>query len=273
MQGIECILNMTKTKDRNYFWVSYSDLVTSLFFITLVLFVICLAIIGSQGYVIAENQELKNENYNLKKKQSELESQLKKLAGDLNKAIATLDKTQKELKEANATVEQLNQITQLDNQFKVLANSSSLGYNDDKKMFYAKDFVGVEIFQPNKDQIKTEYLGKVDRVGLDLLKILKILSVNNFKYQLVIEGTAAIPYSQLKQKTFNADNKEMYMLSYRRALSLYNRWRMKGYDFRKYNTEIIIAGSGFNGINRDEYKEENNKRFIIQIIPKVGKPK
>ena len=257
---------MTKFRDRNFFWVSYSDLVTSLFFITLVLFVICLAIIGGRGDVITENQELK-------KRQIELESQLNKLVKDLAKANTMLDKTKIELSEANATVEQLNQITQLDNQFKVLANSSSLGYNDEKKMFYVKDFVGVEIFQPNKDRIKTEYLAKVDKVGQDLIGILRSLSATNFKYQLVIEGTAAIPYSKLKDKSFNADDKKMYELSYRRALALYNTWHNREYDFRKFNTEIIIAGSGFNGINRDEYKEENNKRFIIQIIPKVGKPK
>ena len=62
----------------------------------------------------------------------------------------------------------------------------------------------------------------------------------------------------------------MYELSYRRALALYNQW--KHLNFRESNTEIIIAGSGFNGINRDKIVEDNNKRFIIQIIPKIDKP-
>ena len=62
----------------------------------------------------------------------------------------------------------------------------------------------------------------------------------------------------------------MYELSYRRALALYNKW--KGLNFRESNTEIIIAGSGFNGVNRDNIVEDNNKRFIIQIIPKIEKP-
>ncbi|MEE1288561.1 MAG: hypothetical protein UHK44_08185, partial [Bacteroidaceae bacterium] len=86
----------------------------------------------------------------------------------------------------------------------------------------------------------------------------------------VIEGTAAIPYEQLRAGTYNSDNQGMYLLSYRRALALYNRWKDLG--FRDGTTEIIIAGSGFNGINRDERIEDNNKRFVIQIIPKVGKP-
>ena len=65
----------------------------------------------------------------------------------------------------------------------------------------------------------------------------------------------------------------MLILSYQRALVLYKRWAEQGLNLRKYNTEIIIAGSGFNGTNRDQRIEENNKRFIIQIIPKISRPK
>lgn len=64
----------------------------------------------------------------------------------------------------------------------------------------------------------------------------------------------------------------MYRLSYNRALALYRRWLSQGIDLRKFNTEVIIAWSGFSGINRDKKVEENNKRFIIQIIPNVSRP-
>ncbi len=93
-----------------------------------------------------------------------------------------------------------------------------------------------------------------------------------FSYQLVIEGTAAIKWEQKANGTYNPDNQEMYLLSYRRALALYNRWKAQCLDLRKYITEIIIVGSRFNGINRDNRVEDNNKRFIIQIIPKVSRP-
>lgn len=83
--------------------------------------------------------------------------------------------------------------------------------------------------------------------------------------------TAAIPYKALRSKSFDPDQIEMYELSYRRALALYNKW--KHLNFRESNTEIIIAGSGFNGINRDKIIEDNNKRFVIQIIPKIEKPR
>ena len=223
---------MAKKQQKDPFWTSYSDLMTSLFFVMLVLFIICLIKVGHDKEVI--------------------ESQYQ---------------------EAKASNEQLKQILQLEEQFKVLGQSTSLGYDKEKKMFYAKDLVGIEIFSSEDDKIKEEYLGTVDDVGNDLMKILESLYNENFHYQLVIEGNAAIKWDQLRNHTYNPDNTEMYHLSYRRALALYNRWRTVGkHDFRKYNTEIIIAGSGFNGNNRDNKIEENNKRFIIQIIPKINRP-
>ena len=223
---------MAKKQQKDPFWTSYSDLMTSLFFVMLVLFIICLIKVGHDKEVI--------------------ESQYQ---------------------EAKASNEQLKQILQLEEQFKVLGQSTSLGYDKEKKMFYAKDLVGIEIFSSEDDKIKEEYLETVDNVGNDLMKILESLYNENFHYQLVIEGNAAIKWDQLRNHTYNPDNTEMYHLSYRRALALYNRWRTVGkHDFRKYNTEIIIAGSGFIGNNRDNKIEENNKRFIIQIIPKINRP-
>jgi hypothetical protein len=222
-----------KGKQKDPFWTSYSDLMTSLFFVMLVLFIICLIKVGGK------NREL-------------------------NKA----------LNEANATNEQLENILQLEEQFKVLSKSTTLEYDSIKKIFFAKDFQEKEIFYPNDARIKEEYLEVVDQVGNDLFQILKDLNSNKkFSYQMVIEGYAAIKWDRLKSGNYDPDNHEMFYLSYNRALALYDRWREHDkLDFRKYNTEIIIAGSGFNGINRDPNVEEYNKRFIIQIIPKINRP-
>lgn len=222
---------MAENNKKALFWTSYSDLMTSLFFAILVLFVVVVVAMG------AVNRQL-----------------------------------QAALTRSKATNEQLNKILSLQDQFKTLSTSSSLQYDEQKRAFYARDFVGIEIFNPNEDVIKEEYLETVKKVGEDLKQLIDSLRVNNkdSKYLLVIEGTAAIPYRALKAKTFNPDNKDMYELSYRRALALYNEW--KHLNFRESNTEIIIAGSGFNGINRDEIVEDNNKRFVIQIIPKIEKP-
>lgn len=229
---------MANSNKKALFWTSYSDLMTSLFFAMLVLFVVVVVAMG------AANRE----------------------------AVQAKEKLEKALKEANATNTQLQQILRLQDQFNTLTASSSMKYDEEKRMFYAKDFVGIEIFKPNEDVIKDEYIKTVDKVGKDIKELIESLKANNneFKYQLVIEGTAAIPYKELRAGTYNPDNISMYELSYHRALALYNRW--KHLDFRKSNTEIIIAGSGFNGINRDNKNEDNNKRFVIQIIPKIEKP-
>lgn len=217
---------------KSLFWTSYSDLMTSLFFAMLVLFVVVVVAMG------AVNRQLKK----------------------------TLDK-------AEVTIEQQNQVLKLEEQFETLANSSSLAYDEEKRMFYAKDLVGIEIFHSYQDTIKEEYLGKVDKVGKDIKSILNTLNKNSktFKYQLVIEGTAAIPFKELRAGTYNPDDLDMYLLSYRRALALYQRW--KSLNLREGNTEVLIAGSGYNGINRDNKNEDNNKRFVIHIIPKIDKPK
>jgi membrane-anchored protein YejM (alkaline phosphatase superfamily) len=216
---------------KSLFWTSYSDLMTSLFFAMLVLFVVVVVAMGSV------NKQLKEA-----------------------------------LNRAEITIEQQNQILRLQEQFQTLAGSTSLDYDEEKRMFYAKDFVGIEIFQPNEAEIKQKYINKVDEVGADIKNIIDSLNKanSNFKYQLVIEGTAAIPYKELRAGTYNKDNYDMYLLSYRRALALYKRWQHL--NFRESNTEIIIAGSGFNGINRDKVLEDNNKRFVIQIIPKIDRP-
>ena len=220
-----------KGNKKSLFWTSYSDLMTSLFFAMLVLFVVVVVAMGTV------NKQLKD----------------------------ALDR-------ANITIEQQNQVLKLQEQFQTLANSTSLDFDEEKRMFYAKDFVGIEIFEPNDSEIKSDYIEKVDEVGNDIKNIIDSLnkSSDKFKYQLVIEGTAAIPYKELVAGSYNKDNYEMYLLSYRRALALYMRWQHL--NFRESNTEVIIAGSGFNGLNRDSKIEDYNKRFVIQIIPKIDRP-
>ena len=223
---------------KSLFWTSYSDLMTSLFFAMLVLFVVVVVAMGSANLKVQE----------------------------LNKQLT------ESLEKANVTIEQQRQVLKLQEQFQTLTTSTSLDYDIEKRMFYVPQFQGVEIFEPNKDIIKENFIPVVDNVGNDIKRVIDNLTRDNktFKYQLVIEGTAAIPFKELRAHTYNADNTEMYELSYRRALALYNRWKHLG--LRNGNTEVIIAGSGFNGINRDEINEDNNKRFVIQIIPKIEKP-
>lgn len=231
---------MAKDNSTVSFWLSYSDLMTSLFFIMLVLFVVCMA----------------------------------KMKIEVDRAKIEVDRAKIDVNKANAEKKQLERILRLDEQFKGLTKSEELQYDEERKMFVAKDFVGVEIFNPNSADIKPEFDDKVRQVGWALQEVVKRLHTSSpeVAFQLVIEGNAAIDYRHMLAGTYNPDNVEMYRLSYDRALALYLRWQSDGIDLRQYNTEVIIAGSGFNGKNRDPNKEENNKRFVIQIIPKVSRP-
>ncbi len=230
---------MARAKQKDPFWTSYSDLMTSLFFVMLVLFIICMVKVGGS------NKELRD-------KQGQLQHLLDSV---------------------NTTNEQLENILQLEKQFKVLSKSTSLEYDAEKKMFYAKEFQNKEIFFPNRYVIDPQYEHIVDKVGREIYSVLESLNKNsNFRYQMTREGNAAIRWEDLKSGNYDPDDVPMYQLSYNRALTLYKRWLGQGIDFRKFNTEVIIAGSGFNGINRDKRVEDNNKRFIIQIIPKINRP-
>jgi hypothetical protein len=66
-----------------------------------------------------------------------------------------------------------------------------------------------------------------------------------------------------------------YQLSYRRALNLLNFWKQNGLNFSQDKSiELIIGGSGFYGTGRYSTRREgDNKRFLIQVIPKIGRIK
>ena len=259
---------MSKKKFTDSFWLSYSDLLTSLFFIMLLLFVISLVGIKStQNYlkdVIAEADSLTE----IKSNHIALVDSIKKLKNNQKELVDSLDKMKISHGILINKLYDYEKILQLENQFKELSSSNTLSYDEEHKTFIAKDLVGIEIFKPEDDEIKENYLGIVDKVGRDLEFLLKKLNSTNpdYSYLLVIEGYSANDGKMERDRTYN------YKLSYERALALYNRWRNEGrIDLRKYNTEILICGSGLNGINRDWEIEANNKRFVIQILPKIRK--
>lgn len=210
------------SKRESFFWTSYSDLMTSLFFVMLVLFVLAIAVLRN-----------------------------------------SMAKTEMEL--ANA-----KRLLQIDKQFQPLVQSGSFVYYEATRKFVAKDFLGVEIFLPNKTDIRPEYINKVVAIGQEIETLLKNLSEENpdFSYLMILEGNMANTYDH----RISPDNNNGYKTSYERALAVYQLWQRKGINLRKYNTEVQICGSGFNGIDRDKV-EDNNKRFTIQILPKIKSPK
>jgi hypothetical protein len=213
---------MRKQKKESFFWTSFSDLMTSLFFVMLVLFVLTIILLH------------------------------------------------RKIGEQAGTIEELERITQIDKQFNPLIESGKFLYYPKTKKFVAKDLIGQEIFEPNETKILTQFIIPTVNVGKEVESLLKKLSVENkdFAYQLVIEGNMANTYD----KRIDKNQVWGYNKSYERALAVYLLWKKNGIDLRKYNTEILISGSGFNGLDRDDI-EENNKRFSIQIIPKISSPK
>ena len=205
-------------KHKDFFWMSFSDLMTSLFFVVLVLYVLT--------YVM------------LKKEQNKLEIENEKL----------------------------NQILQLEKQFKPLQNDGDFIYLEKCKKYIAKELSKIEIFEPNEITILKQYETSTIQVGKKLESLLKDLTKVNsdFSYLIIIEGNMANSWD----RQFDKNSSYGYTTSYKRALAVYNLWKANNIDLRKYNSEILISGSGFNGLCRDEI-EENNKRFSIQIIPKI----
>lgn len=208
-----------KKKGSDFFWVSFADLMTSLFFIMLVLFVLTVVYLRvEQNKIIAEKEELER-------------------------------------------------IVQLKEQFKSLQNDDDFYYLEECKKYVASSLMGIEIFEPNKTEILSEYRSTTIDVGKKIEQFLNTLQENNpdFSYLVIIEGNMGNSYDM----KFSPDTKFGYTRSYDRALAVYNLWTENKINFRKSNVEVLISGSGFNGLCREE-DEEKNKRFSIQIIPKVS---
>jgi len=206
-------------KKNDFFWVSFSDLMTTLFFVMLVLFVLTVVF--------------------LKIEQGKVE----------------------------AKVEELEKIVQLEEQFKPLQKDGDFLYLEKCKKFVARELMGKEIFEPNKTKIVDKYIQPTVQVGRKLESFLNQLEKENptFSYLLIIEGNMANTYD----RKYSKDSEYGYKVSYERALAVYNLWTDNNIDFRKSNVEVLISGSGFNGLCREK-NQADNKRFSIQIIPKVS---
>lgn len=228
-------------KKNSIFWISYSDLMTSLFFVMLVLFVVTVGFLQNK---MAENVIIIEEN--------------KKLIDSLKVAQTGLIKE----------IERANRLLNMEALFSPLNESNTFQYLPDCRKYLVKDLMGVEIFDPGETNIKNEDLkSKAIEAGRQLETFLAKLMEQDkeVSYLLVIEGNMANTWD----RQYSQDNSYGYRTSYQRALALYELWSNNGINFRNYNVEVMICGSGFNGLCRDS-TEENNKRFSIQIIPKVS---
>lgn len=199
-------------KKDNIFWVGYSDLMTSLFFVMLVLFVV------SIGYL----------KFNLQSTKEQL----------------------KKIKELQTSVRQLPE--------------TYFEYQSKYKRFKLSKEVKFDI---GSSEIKKKYHEYLIDVGNSITNLISDLDSQDkfkkfdIKYLVVIEGMAS---KDSYDKNFE--------LSYKRSLSLYKFWKSNGIIFNPKQCEVQISGSGTDGIREfSGKKEKNNQRFLIHIIPKMGK--
>lgn len=215
-------------KKRDFFWLSYSDLMTSLFFVMLVLFIL---------FYTMQN----------------------KMIGELNKKNNELKAAKKELDEIKRIQEALEKL-----------DSKYFLYDKRNKRYKLK--VDVQ-FNSNSFFItdipistRQELLGAGKSIHTLMSQLTK--ENPNVNYLLIIEGN-----TQRSGSNFIKIPDVGYRLSYNRALALINYWQNNGVDFKRYsNCEVLISGSGYFGKSRED-RESENRKFTIQITPKIGEMK
>lgn len=231
-----------KKKSDGFFWMSFSDLMTSLFFIMLVLYVLT--------YIMLKKNE--------KRLNEIVEVQKAKLA-----IIETVEENLKPLKEETS-------LFRYEPSYKRFTLAFDVNFE-----------VGKYRIKQNALKNYEETASKIENVGKQLQKTVDNLAKNkadnpslkNVSYLLIISGYAShlLLGSQLSD----------YNLSYQRAYSLWDYWKSIGIDFEANRYEglidLQIAGNGWGGVGRFKRDPENfmqnetkNQRFIIQIVPKIG---
>jgi hypothetical protein len=208
-------------KKLNFFWQSYSDLMTSLFFVMLVLYALTFV-------------KLKADQRALKYKSDSLTAVTK-----YYERIRLIDTA----------------LSKIDTNF--------FSYNGQYKKHISKIDIQFSPGSCNINEIPPIQQAALIKAGDTISKFIsEFKNEENIRYLVIIEGQAS--------KDGNAIND---VLSYNRALSLKKFWEEKGIHLDKQdNCELIVAGSGERGVPRKEPdKPPFNQRFLIYIIPKVGK--
>ncbi len=242
------------------FWVSYADLMTALFIVMLALFVLSFRMFKVRQMELEET-----------------ETTLKVRSLELDKQTLALEELQRRLSEeemyASTLIEQLNEeksrLLVMEEEYKKLQEIMRAIENLDKRYFvYQPEFkrhvLRTQVtFPKGQSSIADRFQPMLEEAGRALKALVDRLNPDdNIKYMLIIEGMAS-----------EDDYARNYELSYERALSLVRLWEKEGIGFDQNRVEIMISGSGEDGVGRDAVNEQNNQRFLIQIIPKIGELK
>ena len=207
-----------KGESSGFFWPSFADLMTSLFFIMLVLYILT--------YLKLTNQQ-------------------------------------------RATEQQLREIKRIQEAVKALPAEYFI-YDPLNQRYILNLNVNFSSNSSNIHDLNKSVLDDLLEAGKSISSLLKQLNSNNstVSYLLIVEGNTQRSHDNyLKMPDVG------YKLSYQRSLALVNYWQNNGLDFKEIsNCELMIVGSGYFGKARDSNEEENRK-FTIQITPKIGEIK
>jgi len=214
----------------DFFWPSFADLMTSLFFIMLVLYVLT--------YI-----QLKRKNIVLEEKV---------------KIIETVEANLKPLK----TDTELFTFEEEYNRYKL---AFDVKFNADKAIITSNS----DLINPVYTREKIREAGNKLKVVIDGLKLKKESdpSMKNISYILVIAGYASKDkYSKSLSHNYELSYKRSLSLWAYWKYTVGIDFESPDY---KNLIDLQISGNGWGGVGRLP-DEENNQRFLIQIFPKIA---
>lgn len=236
------------------FWPSYVDIMTTLFAIMLVLFVV------SYSRFKVKEQELQV-----------LADHFIEII-DIYDAVGNIDSTKFEYNELYSKNIFKLEIVYQEKEFKL----THLQLDKDNK-------------KEEADALRQEIKNAGDSIKATIQKLQENDNIKkDIKYLVVIEGQS----SRIRFNDNDSIWKNNYTLSYLRAWNLHKFWKEHGVDFSKMDRcELVICGSGEEGLPRwvpssdlerlkfaskegyDAWKDEEskNQRFLVHIVPVIGK--
>jgi len=169
-------------------------------------------------------------------------------------------------KERDATKEEINKINEIRNAIQSI-DPTYFDYNAEYKKHILKTVVKFDRGSSDINNLDQETKNELMAVKNSISKFLGDLyeKDKSASYLLVIEGQAS-------KDSYSLNNQ----LSYDRALALFNFWfpKEKGKEttlkFDNYPCEVVIAGAGCMDGKPRAAKNDDNQRFLIQIMPKPG---
>lgn len=222
---------MGRRGNRESFWPSYVDIMTTLFAIMVILFVVSFS-------------RFRN-----------VEKELQKFAGKYREIEAIYDAVAK----IDPNYFEFNK-EYVKHIFKIQVTFQTGCFN-------ISDQLQADLDNPAlADSLRREIIRAGHEIERTISGLQKTHANQDIKYLVVIEGQASKDGYGRGNDYFNND-----VLSYQRALNLRRFWQEHGIDFTSMSKcELVVSGSGEGGIPRVSGDESLNQRFLIHIVPVIG---